>query len=185
MAKRIIDWKEDGTVLKAGRAITLDEKEAGAFVVYEKEFDLAELFEITEIIKGEGLEGEPAGQDIVNIIEFEKLNKVQKHLIFYGVKQKLADAGSSEKDFDQKMDLAQTKWDLFLKGEIAGARTNSTGAKENKVIAGKVRELVGVVSMEGLFLKKLMNPDSFTEEDEAKLKEFIQIKAEHDAKEQG
>jgi hypothetical protein len=159
MAKRILAWREENGILEAGKWVQED-AEQGIFIEFEEEFDLGDLFEITD---SEG-----------NITPFKDLNKVQKHLVVYGVKQKLADAGSAEKTFEGKMEAAKNKWKLFLKGELAGERSNSTETAKNKKAISNARAASQVVSFEGLITKKAVFPDEFTEEDQAKLDEFIE-----------
>lgn len=184
MAKKIISWKFDGSILKVGLALTKEEQEDGQLVEYTEEFDLDEILEIQvnpEIATADNGE--------VILLTYKDLNNVQRHLFEYGIKQKLADAGSQEtlkahlgdrqKAFDASMECARAKWGLFVKGELTGERSNSTGAKENKILATNIREAAQAVSLEGLIAKKMMNPQNFSKEDQAKLDEFIKIQAEH------
>jgi hypothetical protein len=158
MAKRIIAWREEKGILEAGEWVKEDAEE-GVFISFTEEFDLSDLFAVCD---SEGYE-----------IQFDQMNKVQKHLIVYGVKQKLADAGSAEKTFEGKMELAKKKWELFLKGELTGERSNSTGTAANKKAVANAKKASEVVSLEGLITKKAVFPDSFTEEDQEKLDEFL------------
>ena len=108
--------------------------------------------------------------------DFAEMNQVQKFLIEYGAKQKLADSGSSNiGDIAGKVKVAQAKWKQWLNGELTGVRLNATGAKENKRLANAVRDTAKVISLEGLIIKKTQFPDTFTKEDQKKLTEFFQI----------
>lgn len=166
MAKRIITWREEKGVLEAGEWVKANEDGTPGIVEFVEEFDLNLLFEVC------GPEGE--------LVEFSSFNKVQKHLAVYGVKQKLADAGSSEKTFAGKMRKAKELWWRFLSGEFAVKRTGGGAvAAENKRIADAVKKGMEGVSMQSLILKQMTNPEGFTEEDRQKLDEFILMAAEH------
>jgi len=144
MAKRVISWKSEGTSLFCGRA---NDSEV---VDYLYTFNMEELF--------------PG---------FSAFTLVQKYISFYGTKQILADCGSSEKDFSGKMLLAQKKWDDLKSGRVSAERTNGTGAAENKQIASAVKAAMKEVTLQGLLVKQLLTPGLFTEEDNAKLQEFL------------
>lgn len=60
------------------------------------------------------------------------------------------------------------------------ARANGTGNAENKALLAKVKETLAstVVSMESLMAKKMFAPNTFTEEDQLKLDEFLMVVAE-------
>lgn len=171
MAKRIISWREEKGVLEAGEWKAPEEDGSPGIVNFTEEFDINKLFVVYD-------------QDGMTI-DLSEFNKVQKFLVVYGVKQKLADAGSGEKTFEGKMEKAKELWERFLSGEYAVPRANGTAAAENKRIAGAVKKAMEVVSLESLTLKKMMNPDGFTAEDQAKLDEFIQMAAEHVMKQKG
>jgi len=156
MAKRLITWTLDQTILKASRVVE-DKK---AEVIFTAEFDLIELFK-----------------------DFAEYTDVQKQLVVYGVKQKLADAGASEiADYDSKIAKAKAKWAELLEGKWTGSRVNATGAAENRKLLNNIKETAKVVSLEGLMLKKAMakfpGQEAFTEADEAKLQEFLAMVAE-------
>ena len=154
MAKRIIDWSLKGSTLTMAKYIDADTSP-----------EILEQFDIAKIYP-----------------EFNKLNEVQQFLIVYGIKQKLADCGSSEKQASEKAILAKAKFQDFIDGKVTGIRTNATGAKENKRLASQAREQSQVVSLDGLQVKKIMFPESFTDEDEAKLQEFYSIMFSHSEK---
>lgn len=111
--------------------------------------------------------------------EFINFSEVQKFIVEYGFKQKLADGGSANVgDVAGKVEVAKEKFKMFEEGKLTGVRLNATGAKENKRIANAVRDTAKVVSLEGLLIKKTQFPDTFTEEDQEKLDEFLLMVAE-------
>lgn len=144
--KRIVKWSLDGNVLKISRFIGSEgQTEIAA------EFDLIKLFP-----------------------DIDKLNDVQKQLVIFGTKQKLMDTGASEVgDSDGKIKSAKAKWTELLSGKWSGDRVNATGAAENKRIISTVKEITKTISLEGLSIKKVLYPDTFTAEDEAKLQDFL------------
>jgi hypothetical protein len=148
MAKRIVKWTLDGTILKLSKAIE--------DAVVEAEFDIIKLFP-----------------------SFLEMTDVQKQLTTFGIRQKLMDTGASAVgESETKIQAAKTKWEELLAGKWTGERVNSTGAAENKRIAAEVKEAAKVVSLQGLMMKKIAFPTTFTEEDEAKLQEFLKRMAE-------
>ena len=153
MAKRLIDWTVKGSELVMGK-----------YVDAETPADELDRFNIESLYPN-----------------FSKMNEVQQHLIIYGLKQKLADTGSAEKDPQAKAVLARKLFDRFENGEFRVARTGGE-AKENKRIVQAGKEKAKVVSLEGLITKKTLFPDTFTEEDEKKLQEFLQMVAEQSKK---
>ena len=173
MAKRLIDWNVNGSILEMGRYIDSDTP-----AELLESFDLNLLFPQPKNFV-------PFFDDGVEIPwkGFNSLNKVQQFIFIYGLKQKLADAGSAEKDALEKSKIARKKFDLFVKGELAGERSNSTGAKAAKAFVANMKETAKTVSLEGLMVKKLTNAETFTEDDQAKLDEFISLQAKHLAKE--
>ena len=97
--------------------------------------------------------------------------------LFYGMKQKLSDSGASDVgDVEAKVDSAKAKFDDLKNGRWVGIRVNATGSAENKRIAANVKTLSKVVSLDGLMMKKLNFPESFTDEDQKKLDEFMAMK---------
>jgi len=157
MAKRLIDWTVSGSKLTMGR-----------YINSETPPKVLEVFEIAKLYP-----------------DFSKFNGVQQFLIVYGLKQKLADCGSSEKDASEKAILAKAKFQDFVDGKVVGVRANATGAKENKIFAKTMKENSQVVSLDGLQTKKVCFPETFTEEDEAKLQEFYKIMFKHSEKSKG
>jgi len=149
MAKRVISWIIDGKVLKMAK--------------YNKEAITPEVlgtYDINELFPNE-------------------LTPVQSYIIVYGLKQKLADVGAAEKIAEDKVKAADEVWNNFKEGKVAMPRANGTGATEARKVAKKVSEVMSTVSLEGLTLKKMMFPDTFTKEDQEKLNEFIQLQSEH------
>ena len=155
MAKRLIDWNA-----KTNGVLELSEYVSG-----EEYGKMLETFDLKKIFP-----------------QYEKLNEVQRFLIIYGTKQKLADAGSSEKTAEDKAKAAGLKFDELVEGKLQAPRANASQVKENKRIAGKAKEISQVVSLEGLMMKKIAFPDTFTEEDQKKLNELMVIKVEMEVK---
>ena len=151
MAKRLIDWTLKGSILVMGKYI---DKDTPATELAK--FDIIELYP-----------------------NFNKLNEVQQFYIIYGIKQKLADRSSSETVAEEKVVLAKELWKDSKDGKVTVTRSNATGAKENKRIATAGREAAKVVSLEGLLTKKTLFPDTFTEDDQVKLTEFLKMVSEH------
>lgn len=153
MAKRIVKWVLDGSVLKLSKAL----EQEGSEAVIEAEFNLVEFF-----------------------ADYEAFSDAQKQAVAYAVKQKLMDVGANAVgDSDTKIQAAKKQWERLLAGEWKGERINATGASENKKLLAKVKEVSGTVTLQGLLIKKTVMPDQFTEEDEAKLQEFLQVLAKN------
>jgi hypothetical protein len=147
MAERIVKWTLDGTILKLLRSIEE--------VVIGAEFDLAKIYPT-----------------------FSEFNTIQQQIVVYGVKQKLADKGAGDiADYQGKVTSAKAKWDDLVNGKWAGERVNATGAAENKATLKLIKESRSTVSLTGLMMKKLTDAAHFTEEDQAKLDEFITLAA--------
>jgi hypothetical protein len=162
MARRLVKWFleliEGKPVLKLSKAL----EDPKATAVIEAEFPLAELFPT-----------------------INEMTDVQRQLCIFAVKQKLMDSGASDiGEYQSKIGAAKDKWKELLEGKWTGERTNATGAAENKVLAGKVKEVLGstVVSLNQLILKQMLHPETFTEEDEAKLHEFLVEAAKQERK---
>jgi hypothetical protein len=154
MAKRLINWDLKESTLEMGKYIDAETKA-----------QLLESFDIKKIFPS-----------------FAEFNEVQSFLIVYGLKQKLADCGSAEKSIKEKVKLAKEKFQDFVDGKITGVRANATGAKENKALASKIKDQAKVVSLEGLIMKRAMFPETFTEEDQEKLNEFLDMQTKHSVK---
>ena len=152
MAPRIVDWviTEDGKL-----DLNKFNSDKNAEVENQVTFDISEIFS-----------------------EFSEMNKVQKYVTIYGVKQKLADSGSDEKTLQGRVDSAVGTWHLWLTGEISAPRANATGSSENKKAVSNAKAASEVVSLEGLIVKQLVYPEKFTEADAAKLQEFMELKFE-------
>ena len=149
MAKRIIDWSVMGNELHLNKY----NSDKDATVENFKIFNLDKLYP-----------------------EFEAYNEVQKHIVVYGTKQILADAGASAiGDIADKVQKAVDKWELLIDGKLNAPRANGTDGQENKRILGEVKTLAKVVSLEGLMVKKMTYPDQFTTEDQEKLNELMEI----------
>lgn len=112
MAKRIVKWSLDGSILKLSKALENNEN-----VTIDAEFDLTKLFP-----------------------EYKTLNEVQQQLIVFGTRQKLMDVGASEVgNADGKISSAKKQWEQLLTGKWAGERVNGTGASESKRIATTIK----------------------------------------------
>ena len=149
MAKRIVKWTVDGSILKMSKAI----EDPKATIEIFAEFDLKEFF--------------PG---------FPEFNDAQQQAIVFCVKQKLMDVGSNEiANLDGKVTAAKKKWAELLAGKWEGERINGTGAAENKRVLGEVKKAAEVVSLQGLLIKQTLFPDKFTEEDKVKLAEFMDV----------
>jgi hypothetical protein len=151
MAKRIVKWALDGVMLNLSKA--LEDPKATAEILAG--FDLTKLYPT-----------------------FAEMSDVQKQIIVYGVKQKLADVGASDiADPDGKVTSAKKKWEELLAGKWSGERVNATHAAENKKTLSAIKEASKVVSLQGLLMKQALSTlpggEPFTEDDQAKLDEFI------------
>jgi hypothetical protein len=172
MAKRLIDWSLKGSVLEMRKYVKTESEEIGKVLA---EFNIDLLFPEPKNF-GDFEETDSDG-NIVKWLGFGNLDKVQSFIFVYGLKQKLADCGSAEQDPNAKAILAGAKFQDFVDGKVIGERVNATGAKENKKIAESVKKVSGVVSLEGLMMKKIAFADTFTEEDQGKLDEFLAMVA--------
>jgi len=167
MAKRLIDWNLSGSTLTMGEYI---DSETPAKML--ESFDLKKLFfppEDFKVIKNK------EGEEILEYNGFLELTEVQQFLFVYGIKQKLADAGSSAKVATEKAKIAKAKFTDFVNGKLTGERSNSTGVKAMKKIFSDNKANSEVISLKGLMTKQLLFPDTFTVEDEKKLKEFLKM----------
>jgi len=149
MAKRLIDW----TISDKG-ALNLNEynSDKDAKIITLETFDLTKIWPT-----------------------FNDFNEVQKHFTVYGTKQILADSGAMIKDAKGKAEKAKAKFQLALDGKLHGPRANGTANAENKKIVDTVKTASKIISLEGLMLKKITFPDTFTEDDQKKLTEFMAL----------
>lgn len=156
MAKRLVKWSLDGSILKMQKS--LEDPKATAEIIGE--FDLSELFP-----------------------EFTEMNDVQKQVVAYGVKQRLSDKGADAiGDLPGKVTAAKARFQEMLNGKWTGERANATGAKENREIAKQVKSaLAEGMTLNGLMAKKLTGK-VLTPEEEAKFLEFVQIATAHEKK---
>ena len=156
MAKRIIDWTVDDNGNLSLNKYNSDK---------DAQTETIDIFDLGLIYK-----------DVPE--NFADWNQVQKHLAVYGAKQLLADSGANAVgDLTGKVESAQEKWSLWLENKLAAPRANSTGGAENKRILSTVKTASKVVSLEGLMLKKITFPETFTKDDQKKLDEFMKIAA--------
>ena len=161
MAKRLVKWTLDGSILKVSKTV---ENTDHAEVEISASFDLKELFPT-----------------------FATLKEVPRQLIVYGTKQKLMDTGADQKgSAEGKIDAAKIKWQELLDGKWSGDRVNATGAAAAKKTTAAVKEIAKAVTLEGLVMKKALSGiegnEPFTDEDQAKLDEFLAVAAKHAAK---
>ena len=153
MAQRIVKWTLDNTVLKLSKYT--DDKEAT--LIIEAEFDLRDLQDVME---------DPENKDFT------------MQALTFMAKQKLMDSGANAiGDFGGKILAAKNRWKELLEGKWTGERVNATGAAETKRLVKEAKEASKVISLEGLSVKKLLYPSTFTAEDEAKLQELIAVAA--------
>ena len=155
MAKRLIDWQLVGSELVMGK---YQGSEVPALEL--KRFDIEKIYP-----------------------DFSKMTEVQKHLVIYGLKQKLADCGSSEKVAEEKVKLAEAKFNDLVEGRLTSVQANGTGAKAAKTLVSNMRKAAEVVSLEGLMTRKILSQNDpsieWTDEDQVKLDEFMQMKMDH------
>lgn len=154
MAKRIVKWSLDGSVLKMSKAIgEAAVGEPKSVTEIFAEFDLTKLYPT-----------------------FNEMTVVQSQVIVYGIKQKLMDVGANEiAQIDGKVTAAKKKWNELLEGKWEGERINSTGASENKRVITEIKKAAEAVTLQGLLIKQTVYPDKFTEEDRTKLAEFMDV----------
>ena len=153
MSKRIVRWTLDNSILKLAKVIGSSET-----AVIEAEFDVALLFP-----------------------DFLIMTDVQKQMIVFATKQKLMDTGASQVgDANGKISSAKAKFAELLAGKWTGDRVNATGAQENKRILNEIKEASKAITLEGLLMKKVVFPATFTPEDEVKLQEFMMVIAKQD-----
>jgi len=161
MAKRLIDWAINDTT----GIVSMNKynKDKDAKVETQTTFDLKTIY------KG-----------------WADFNEVQKHHIFYGVKQLLADSGAGAVgDLAGKVESAKALFTVWQEGKKYAARANSTGAAETKKAINSLKEASKVISFEGLMAKKLLAESGlgeFTKDEQKKLDEFIAIMAKNPAK---
>ena len=124
MAKKIIDWNETDGVLRMDRNNSLP-------------LETLAIFDIAKIFPG-----------------IQKMNEVQKHLTVYGIKQSLADAGSSDKTAELKAESARKKWQLFIDGKV---RVKKAGAVSK---AKTLDSLLAMSPEEALEAIKAMQADA-------------------------
>jgi uncharacterized protein (DUF885 family) len=92
------------------------------------------------------------------------------------------DTGASEVgQVGGKIQRAKDKYAELLEGKWTGDRVNATGASENKKMLASMKELVKEVSLNGLIMKQAMSKfpgqEPFTEADEKKLQELLEVAA--------
>lgn len=156
MAKRVVKWSVDGSILKMSKHL----EDPKAVAEIKAEFDLKAFF--------------PG---------FAEFNDAQQQGIIYMTKQKLMDVGANEiANLDGKVTAAKKKWAELLAGKWEGERVNGTGAAENKRVIAEVKKASEAVTLQGLLIKQTLYPDKFTEEDAKKLAEFMEVMVKQQAK---
>lgn len=158
MAKKLVKWSLDGSILKISKMAEGDDKNTP--IKIEAEFDMTKLLEV------------------LFVQDWNEIPDAGKQAFVYAIKQKLMDTGASEVgEVSGKIQRAKDKYAELLEGKWTGERVNATGAAENKKLLSNLKDASKVVSLEGLILKremaKLPGQPKFTEEDEAKLKELL------------
>lgn len=149
MAKRVVKWSVDGSILKMSKH--LEDPKAAAEI--KAEFDLKEFF--------------PG---------FTEFNDAQQQGIIFMVKQKLMDVGANSiASLDGKVTAAKKKWAELLAGKWEGERVNGTGAAEKRKAVDNVIKASEAVTLQGLLIKQTLYPDKFTEDDAKKLAEFMDL----------
>lgn len=149
MAKRVVKWSVDGSILKMSKYL----EDPKAVAEIKAEFDLKEFFP-----------------------NYAVFNDAQQQGIVFMVKQKLMDVGANEiANLDGKVTAAKKKWAELLAGKWEGERVNATGAVENKRVLAEIHKASEAVTLQGLLIKQTLYPDKFTEEDGKKLAEFMDL----------
>jgi hypothetical protein len=162
MAKKLVKWSLDGSILKLSKIVEGDAK--NTLIEIEAEFDMAKLLKV------------------LFVQTWEAITDAGKQAFVYAIKQKLMDTGASEVgQVGGKIQRAKDKYAELLKGKWTGDRVNATGVSENKKMLASMKETSKVVSLEGLIMKKAMakfpGQESFTEADETKLQELLGVAA--------
>jgi hypothetical protein len=162
MAKKLVKWSLDGSILKLSKMVEGDAKNTP--IEIEAEFDMAKLLKV------------------LFVQTWEAITDAGKQAFVYAIKQKLMDTGASEVgQVGGKIQRAKDKYAELLEGKWTGDRVNATGASENKKMLASMKETSKVVSLEGLIMKKAMakfpGQESFTEADETKLQELLGVAA--------
>jgi hypothetical protein len=162
MAKKLVKWSLDGSILKLSKMAEGDAKNTP--IEIEAEFDMAKLLKV------------------LFIQDWQAIPDAGKQAFVYAVKQKLMDTGASEVgQVGGKMQRAKDKYAELLEGKWTGDRVNATGASENKKMLASMKELVKEVSLNGLIMKQAMSKfpgqEPFTEADEKKLQELLEVAA--------
>lgn len=105
---------------------------------------------------------------------------------YYGAKQFLGDAKAGT---DTEADAIASMKSRYMESVEKGLALSETGkilvkgrerkatTSEDKILATKVKEAAKAITLEGLVMKKTLYPDTFTDEDQAKLTEFLAIVA--------
>lgn len=158
MAKRLVSWNLDGTILvmsKIAEVVEGKQTVASKDILLVAKFDLVKLFPT-----------------------FAEFTDVQKQITVYGTKQKLSDSGAGDiASYEGKVKSAEDKWKELLDGKWGGSRINATGAAENKRNIASMKVTATIISLEGLVMKKSMaglpGMEAFTPEDEEKLQSFL------------
>jgi hypothetical protein len=160
MGKRLVKWTLDGKMLKLSKHLEDPKAEA----IIEAEFDLDEL-----------------------ILALDETEDFKLQAVAYLAKQRMMDTGANEVgEADGKVTAAKKRWAELVEGKWTAERVNATGKSANKKFVAAVTEQAKVISLEGLVMKKAMaglpGQPVFTEEDAAKLQEFLMVAAKYATK---
>lgn len=160
MGERLVKWSLNGSVLSIAKKL----EDPKAVAKIEAEFDLA--------VVADKLFG----------VKWENLTDTGKQAMTYFAKQKLQDRGASDKgDPDGKITAAKKMYAIIAKGEWTGERVNASERAAEKKAFDAVKAVSKEVSLQGLIIKQAMSglpgQEPFTEEDAAKLAEFMAIAA--------
>ena len=129
MARRIVKWTLDGTILKLSKYT--DDKEAA--LIIEAEFNI---------------------KDFVDTINKPENKDFTAQALTYLLKQKLMDSGASNVgDFGGKILAAKNRWKELLEGKWTGERTNATGKAAEKAAYQAVKQASQVKTLGGLLIK--------------------------------
>ena len=154
MAKRIVKWTLDGSILKLSKYT--DDKEAA--LIIEAEFDLNNF---------QAALNKPENKDYA------------MQALTYLAKQKLMDSGASNVgDFGGKILAAKNRWKELLEGRWTGERVNATGKAAEKAAYQSVKQASQVKTLGGLLIKytlsKTPGQPKLTDEEMVSFKEMAE-----------
>ena len=167
MAKKMVNWTLDGSILKISKQMENKPPEGGLAQI-DAEFDLAALLKV------------------MFIQDWDLLPDAGRQGFAFLVKQKLMDTGASAiADYPGKVSAARARWTDLIALKWTSDRVNATGAAERKADAkiGKdLKEVSKAITLDGLRTKRLLakfeGQPVFTPEDETRLQELELAAAE-------